>query len=515
MQQKYSTKNRHHFRKFYKFSHSTLLVILIEFSSYYVLSNYVVYVAASNASLKYNNGYTNFPTLIKYRNFNYCFNYWPECFCSLINRIECHSNFSSLKQLKLNELISNRISYLSIESTDHRQKPKFLNNELNVSGLLLDSSRFHFVLSNIDGIELTENPFSNYTHANKRQLSHLLISNSTMEFFYRGKNFEWICDLIVYDNTLMPIFASFRSIYLGNMGSPVKYPKSPICPTVFKNAMIEWLCLFNLTSANKLNFIQLAAISHQQNETKSKAPTKEYSLNSIVRNLRIQSSHIYLDQTLLDHNVFGHMEKLTVEFSFLAGIQADLFKNFLHLKRLRLWLFDFRKFVHSSTKWIAYLNYELNVNINNISDIIANRNNQMFVELNDEDRLYDYPDEDFCLFEEFPHNRLVFVYINTKPNLNCTCTLLWLLKNFKYSTANLETTSTMRCLREDDFDALLFKCNFDQRIFQCKKSEANNKIYAITHLKAASTTNAFSYVLNGDGVVYKCLFFLFSILFIF
>ena len=39
---------------------------------------------------------------------------------------------------------------------------------------------------------------------------------------------------------------------------------------------------------------------------------------------------------------------------------------------------------------------------------------------------YDFPNEDFCHFKHFPHSNLVFPIINTKLDLECSCTLLWL-----------------------------------------------------------------------------------------
>jgi hypothetical protein len=42
-------------------------------------------------------------------------------------------------------------------------------------------------------------------------------------------------------------------------------------------------------------------------------------------------------------------------------------------------------------------------------------------------RDYAFPDEDFCLFWPFPHEQLVYMVFD-KANLNCTCTILWLLK---------------------------------------------------------------------------------------
>ena len=45
------------------------------------------------------------------------------------------------------------------------------------------------------------------------------------------------------------------------------------------------------------------------------------------------------------------------------------------------------------------------------------------------DPIYEYPDEDVCLFKEFPHEHLVLPLIVSGKQLNCTCTLMWLQLN--------------------------------------------------------------------------------------
>lgn len=103
-------------------------------------------------------------------------------------------------------------------------------------------------------------------------------------------------------------------------------------------------------------------------------------------------------------------------------------------------------------------------------------------------------EESFCLFKDFPHENFVFpvlvlffikfvyciqlviYYLNllskiiyAKPLLNCTCTLLWLLKNYKYHRGPLDmsTTSTENCVDSADFDNMLAACDFETRIANC------------------------------------------------
>jgi hypothetical protein len=41
---------------------------------------------------------------------------------------------------------------------------------------------------------------------------------------------------------------------------------------------------------------------------------------------------------------------------------------------------------------------------------------------------YTFPDEDFCMFLDFPHNRLVFPILFGFEHIKCTCTLMYLVQ---------------------------------------------------------------------------------------
>ena len=62
------------------------------------------------------------------------------------------------------------------------------------------------------------------------------------------------------------------------------------------------------------------------------------------------------------------------------------------------------KFLHSGTKWMTHLNENFN----------SENNARLFIlrlvytkEMVSFDTIYEYPNEDLCLFKEFPHRQLV------------------------------------------------------------------------------------------------------------
>lgn len=78
-----------------------------------------------------------------------------------------------------------------------------------------------------------------------------------------------------------------------------------------------------------------------------------------------------------------------------------------------------------------------------------------------------YPDEDICLFEKFPHQKLIYPFLN-KP-IEYTCTALWLLKNtFVYKTyLEKNFLGKFPNLIEKDFQNKLESCNFTQKFKNC------------------------------------------------
>lgn len=375
---------------------------------------------------------------IKLTSEEYCPRFCQKCSNS---HIEC-SNFKSFSELnfthfkKINKRI---ITNLKLNANNAR-----LNSQLNINGLNLNISSFELKIDGINGIEISENPFLNYNKSHQFMYFHL--SNSNFQFFYRNNKFDWICDLVISsDKSVNSIFSSFRNVFLGYFSQI--YFINPICPVIFKNVKIDWLYISSIRPDNKLQFIQL-------NNTSS------FDLNSRIKYLQIQSSNIdILDCKLLDVNVFKYLEKLSIEFSNLSSIEINLFKRFKYLKRINFWLYNLNEFLRSNLDWLLDLNQSNN----------NNNRQQLIIELNDESNSYMYPDEDFCLFKHFPHTNLVFPLINTKLALNCTCTIMYLLSNWKLSEKNIFTKSLSDCLI--DFEEKLKDCDLDNKVKSCFRKE--------------------------------------------
>jgi hypothetical protein len=274
---------------------------------------------------------------LHYASKNHCSYASNTCFCESNEKIECQ-NFAKLSNINLSKSRMNDFKLSSImlhPVTNSSNRTVVLNNELNIDTIEFDMSKFELKLTNFNGIELNENPFHKSTVKNTKRFSYFHYNNSTVQFFYRKKSFDYICDLVLMDMNLTPVFSSFKYLFFGH--SKENLYTAPLCPAVFKNARIDWFHVSNLNPYNHMQFIQLNMDS---------ADIDLY-LNVRVRYLQIQLSQLEcLNSRIVEPHVFKYLERLSIEFSYLKEIERDLFKSFKHLKRLHLWLFNFEEFIN-------------------------------------------------------------------------------------------------------------------------------------------------------------------------
>ena len=165
--------------------------------------------------------------------------------------------------------------------------------------------------------------------------------------------------------------------------------------------------------------------------------------------------------------------------SVLTSISEDFFTYFSKLKIFALEIYNFEEFINFEPHWLRHLNSEVKVNLSNPNDINRYKDRQMILELTDLSKTYLYPEKDFCLFRHFPHEKLVFPIIETKQNLECSCTLMWLLKNKSLFTNidELKTSSVENCLFNKDFDKIVSNCDFNKKIEECKEQREETTDY--------------------------------------
>ena len=165
----------------------------------------------------------------------------------------------------------------------------------------------------------------------------------------------------------------------------------------------------------------------------------------------------------------------------LADIEPDLFAKFSSLKYIDLSLDNWREFFHRGNKWLLPLN----------DTLVRFRLMKAHVSF---DQIYEYPLEDICLFEKFPHQKRVLPIIVPGKDLTCTCTLKWLQINSSLFEAKLKSTNNYSLNYEDQnaiynyflvyrtvyykFCPESFACDFGELFSKCHLEEASyNYIY--------------------------------------
>ena len=317
-----------------------------------------------------------------------------------------------------------------------------LNSTLDLIDLQI-ADNFVLNLKNLKGFDLI-NPFA----LKLIKDGSLHLKDSDFEFYNSSDKLNrTTCQDIIDNEIFVSAFDIFNHVV--SLESDNRYSKET-CPIHFKNLEIETFQLAGLSETNILSFIELNKIQ----------------LNSTIRNLEIHDSNNFiLDKNLFTKQLFEKTNKLKVDSSNLMGIQGDLFSEFYNLRSLELKLNNFGEFIKNML-WLNSLNVDLEFNSSNQVD--SKGENETFITLTDLTSLYEYPNEEICLFKDFPHNRFVFPIINTKSNLNCTFTLMWLLQNKDRTyegSQKMETDSTRNCLTSPDFNKLVeeSKEHFEKR----------------------------------------------------
>ena len=366
-------------------------------------------------------------------------------------------NFTSFAQLNLShfEPVNNQ-SFKNIEFTPNA--PVFLDNSLFLGDLQVANDSYEVTFRWLSGIDILSNPFAEVDPFRKNMLQ---LVDSKFELLYLNKLIDkQACDYLLQNEIFIPLAATAQLFFLYN---PV-YSTMPTCQAFFSTADIELFYIANLNDTNRFNF-------HSNSNV-----TKDFS--SQIVNFNIQSSDFILSDSILDRSVFKTFRSLAIRNSTLRGIQSDLFSYFDFLKAVELELVNFGDFFKSnSNDWLANLNTNVSVDLTNPDDIKKNIGKKMDFFLTDRNKAYVFAAEDLCLFKDFPHSKLVVPIIQTKSNLDCSCTLLWLLKYKSIYDINLSgekatsnpmyTDSTTKCLNDPNFDKLVVNCQFDINLKQC------------------------------------------------
>ena len=237
---------------------------------------------------------------------------------------------------------------------------------------------------------------------------------SQFDVYLNGKRIEECNEL----NTTRSFLSTFNTVNFMN----VKYANK-ICPLVFQHTDIVSINFRDITNTllimNRLSFTPL-------NKT-------DLVILPNIFMLFLEMHNEKLSESIMNAQLFKKVNYISILGS-VSSIDTYVLKEFTSLLSICLTLYNFRELFHNTnTLWMNSLNERLHINMNNSMQVSQYADKYVNIDLAYPpsnlvvfEKVYDFPDEDFCLFKRFPHDQLVLPHIYAPRNLNCSCTLQWL-----------------------------------------------------------------------------------------
>ena len=340
-------------------------------------------------------------------------------------------------------------------------------------------SDIHF--NNLSGFEIDLSGNNASVIENSRDVKTIICVACTINFYTNGKLIK-SCDDIESNSTIMSILQIRLSKYQEIAFDISDYPTN-ICPLVFKNSNMRKLFLMGLADTfYKKNILKFT------NDVFN-------NLNSTIYTLQLEKvESITLDLTLLNPSVFKKLQEIVI-YGALKSLDKRIFRHFPDIWNINFQSAYFRKFVHENgVDWINDINkHIINIDVSNKSELNKMRELpegsivkllaiQCTKNVQQESIMKVLPDEDFCIYKDFPFNQLVILmqFCNIyelneviKPD-EFTCTYLWLNQYlefyYEYYALNKLISNNIKKIIESKSFKERSKCNFEHRLELCNKT---------------------------------------------
>lgn len=212
-----------------------------------------------------------------------------------------------------------------------------------------------------------------------------------------------------------------------------RFSKSPICPHFLSGSMFK--CL---------QFNTMIDTYYKQNVLKFANNSKNISTNFVQLDL-YDLFNVHIDATILNPFVFNNVRRIWLD-GYIRSIHPDAFRAFTRIEKISFNALFFRQLAHTDMSWMHGLNTNINVDLENLkADNLVNEsifrksvyirisllttleNNQGYKDLR-HSRMF--PNEDFCLYKNFPFRNLVMLVKKKfdRETMQLSCTYLWLVR---------------------------------------------------------------------------------------
>jgi len=182
---------------------------------------------------------------------------------------------------------------------------------------------------------------------------------------------------------------------------------------------------------------------------------------------------IDIDSSILNELIFENINCLFISGEVLS-IQKGLLRSFKKLNQLSLGPYYARKLFQRGISWIHDLNSDIKIDIKNISEVSAARIFYFeiltsfaetlghYSDKSMQSTLYVFPDEDFCIYKDFPFDQLVILQFYHSDEHE-TCTFMWLIQYYKYYKDANFSIFTVEYMLERNFSQKVNNCDFEKR----------------------------------------------------
>lgn len=390
-----------------------------------------------------------------------CFN--PFCLCSFVSfsdEIRCE-NFDSFGQLSFREDVEFG-GYSFSKITLKPNQPLAFNDELDLKGVSLTNSgssiEFWYLKSfSLDSSSPLQKLKFQYTSNINLQIK---IIESKIQFDYDGNPFD--CNSSLAENaSLSRMFIYGRTVEFVDVQIV-----NPMCVYIFRNVNFQTFRIKNLSPDSRIEFI-----SDYDNVDEN---SLSYMLNCRIDNYIVESSSLDIIDPIsnvLNYDVFSYTRTITISNAKVKYIRPDTFFYFrANLTTFKLWPSNWNEFllVNVDSKWMSGLNANMNANLTDPSVFKDPKRFLMYLGYSND--TYDYPEEDFCYFADFPHHRLILPIVNFAYADRCTCTLISILQYSKFYSVNSDFSNSIgnqKCMNSN-YNETIRNCDLEARYNKCK-----------------------------------------------
>ena len=270
--------------------------------------------------------------------------------------------------------------------------------------------------------------FENYLKRNKM----ISFKYCKLDFFHLNRKLT-TCQDFIDSNSTDPksIFQMISKISTYSLAISFGDSTFRLCPLVFKNFSI-----LDLVFNGENTFYSKKLLTFSNDSFKE--------LNSTITELFINIVNVELSPDFLHRDVFKEVKLIKVQLK-LKKIHPNLFIELRKVSDFRLDIENLKSLMHDSgIEWIKNMNKEVYCNLSNSNELHDKYSKIKYIYtgcLKDPSKmaLEDvFPDEDFCLYKDFPINQLVTIieYCNSEYEVDLekkiTCTYLWITRSYKY-----------------------------------------------------------------------------------